>query len=160
VRTIICILVFGTQLLAAGPADINFDLHRVKQAPPAYSAPTLRSAQYKPSDLAPWLGYGAVLGSNVADVETSQAALRSCQSLCREANPLARNRWVGYGVGIPFDTLGFYWARKYHRYQGHGKSWILPTVLGLGVHGFGMYMNLRSMGQVNRELETYGRARR
>lgn len=90
----------------------RIDLHMVKEAPQSYTA-SVSASVAKVSDTGPLMGLAAVLAMHIADVETAQYDLKACQ--CRETNPLSRNRWIAYGVGVPFDVVGFVWARRSHR---------------------------------------------
>lgn len=90
-----------------------------------------------PSNASVWAMYAAVVASNIIDIETAQSCVRS--HLCREANPLVRNRAVGYSIGLSFATLSVLVARHAHRE--HKRVWVLPFVVGLSAHGAGIASN-------------------
>lgn len=139
-RLLICVMVFAVR--AGALSDIGVDLHRVRSAPPAYAITQAPRPAQRVSDAGPLLGFVGVLALNVADIETAQYDLHHCQ--CREANPLARSRPLAYGVGLPFDVIGFVWARRSHRDHPRDRSWMIPTIAGVSVHSFGLAMNERA----------------
>jgi hypothetical protein len=136
--------------LAAAAQDLK---NTATTAPPADSFQLPRIDDTKPQifDRKFLFVAGISTAATLLDITTTSNCIFR-YSNCQEANPLLGShpsRAKIYGVNFSLlagELVASAWLR--HRMP-HGKSWLIPPLIGTAGHGLAAALNFRTMNQIN-----------